>query len=529
MNDSVLKLTQNLLRGIITMCLLFIGATFLSLFFKRLGFNESNIIMVYILCVMLTAYFTEGYLISFLASIIGVMTFNYFFTEPYFSFEFYHSDYAVTFIFMFISALLTSMLTYRIRTAVKISLERERRTALLYHIGQRLIRAENASEMIDIVGQECSRILGVETVIATTASIGVTACTTKESFLLKSYQYFMGGSKQVDEKVLAAHHYQSMDAVYAQRKTVVDYKKNSNDQSMYYIPLDGQTVCYGVIGFKILDNEVVSEEKEDHTHAIASLMVMALERILFQAEQQKIELKIESEHLRGNLLRAISHDLRTPLSGILGATNTILDNFGHLDPNSMVELLENVHMDTQWLIHTVENILSLTRIEEGGIALNMQGEYIDEIIAEVLRLSAKNIQDYNIEVEIDDNGIMIEMDGQLIKQVLLNLIDNATKFTPIHSTIVISVNLQEINNMAVIRIRDNGKGIDPQALEAIFDRFYTSTNYKQESRRGIGLGLEICKAIVEAHKGTIVAYNAQDQGAVFEITLPVMEGGHDEL
>jgi len=223
--------------------------------------------------------------------------------------------------------------------------------------------------------------------------------------------------------------------------------------------------------------------------------------------------------LRSNLLRAISHDLRTPLTGIAGATATVLENNEFLDDETKKKLLQGVYNDAEWLTRQVENLLSMTRIDEGKLEVKKSLEALEGVVAESVQRMHMQAAGHIITVKIPDKLIMVPMDGKLIEQVLINLIDNAVKYTPVGS--VIEINAYEKESVIVFEVADNGSGISKQAIEHIFNKFFTTGNKLTDGRRGVGLGLAICKSIVTAHGGTIEALNGKDGGSVFRFTLPL--------
>lgn len=241
----------------------------------------------------------------------------------------------------------------------------------------------------------------------------------------------------------------------------------------------------------------------------------------------KANLEAERERLRGNLLRSISHDLRTPLTSILGSSSTILENDDVIDKETRVELLKNIYEDTSWLTHSVENILSMTRIDEGKLDIEKRPEVVDEIIAESILRVKKFANSRDIKTNIPDEIIIVHVDVLLIEQVLVNLIDNAIRHTPKNSKIELTVKKE--SNQVLFEVADNGKGIPNEDIGNIFNRFYTKNKSRNLERRGIGLGLEICKSIVEAHGGEIVAFNNPSGGATFRFSIPMYdEEGKDK-
>lgn len=499
---------------IVIICLITF-ATLISFVLRDLKINESNIIMTYLLSVLLVSYLIEGYTSSFLAAILGVLTFNYFFTEPYYTLATYRPDYPITFAFMFAAATITSTLTIKVKHEAKISSQREKRAYLLYHVSQRLLYGTKESQIGAVIGEDVSEIMNIKTVIAYCSEDGG----------LSEYWGYENGKGLNGLWELSSHQKSAMAEVAKRQINKTVEKQFYDDVNMLYVPVVGQSGSLGVIGFGLYDREILSEEKRELCVIIASLMAMAIERERLNEEKRKVAIQIESEQLRGNLLRAISHDLRTPLTGILGATGTLLENRDMLTEEQKFELLNNTYDETKWLIHTVENILSLTQLEEGKVKLKIKQEFMEEIMAEVVSRTAKQMADHQVELTVPKELIMVDMDGQLIEHVLINLMDNASKYTPKGSKVKLVVSYEEA--FVKVQVTDNGPGIPRLAMSKLFNRFYTSGETSDHGRKGIGLGLEICKAIIEAHGGSICAYNNESGGATFEFKIPVRRTSND--
>ncbi|TQW41933.1 ATP-binding protein, partial [Clostridioides difficile] len=303
------------------------------------------------------------------------------------------------------------------------------------------------------------------------------------------------------------------------------YCKNS---SAYYFPIKGQeSNVLGVIGVACFKIDIITENEKILLEAVSTQVALAIDRENLFEKNKKANLEAERERLRGNLLRSISHDLRTPLTSILGSSSTILENDDVIDKETRVELLKNIYEDTSWLTHSVENILSMTRIDEGKLDIEKRPEVVDEIIAESILRVKKFANSRDIKTNIPDEIIIVHVDVLLIEQVLVNLIDNAIRHTPKNSKIELTVKKE--SNQVLFEVADNGKGIPNEDIGNIFNRFYTKNKSRNLERRGIGLGLEICKSIVEAHGGEIVAFNNPSGGATFRFSIPMYdEEGKDK-
>ena len=229
----------------------------------------------------------------------------------------------------------------------------------------------------------------------------------------------------------------------------------------------------------------------------------------------------ENERLRANLLRTISHDLRTPLTTISGNASNLLSNGSSFDEETKQQLYSDIYDDSMWLINLVENLLSATRIEEGRMTLRTTTELLSDIVEEAMHHISRKAAGHKLSVEYEDDLMLVQADAKLVVQVITNIVDNAVKYTPPGSSIRIST--RRIGETAEIRIADNGGGIPDEEKTRIFDKFYCGENRIADNRRSLGLGLYLCRAIVEAHGGTIRVTDNQPGGAVFAFTLPFKE------
>lgn len=238
-------------------------------------------------------------------------------------------------------------------------------------------------------------------------------------------------------------------------------------------------------------------------------------------KQEQIRLEVEKEKMRGNLLRAVSHDIRTPLTSIVGATSALIENDGNISQKTKMELVQDIRSEAQWLIRIVENLLSITRIDsDAGVPkINMQEELLEEIIGSGVMKFKKRFPDVKVTIKIPDELVMVPMDGILVEQVLVNLLENAA----IHGkwTSEITIWVFEEDTQVQISVEDNGAGIKESALPKIFDGSMQSEDgTESDSKRNMGIGLSVCKTIVKAHKGNMKAENKEEGGARFTFWLP---------
>lgn len=512
------KFNKNQFKIFLNLCItvgIVMGITSVALYFRFIGLHESNIIVIYILGVLIVAKYTDGYFYGIVASIFGVLTFNFFFTEPYYSFHVHRADYPVTFVVMLIAAMITSTLTAKVKGEAVLSYSREQKTQLLYQINKNLLQVRTMTQIAEVGGRDIGILFNRSVLIATNNPVDKLY----EPYIYAHNDDVRGDSLKSEKEI------QAISETFRTEIPVGASTDKFPDCLAYYFPISGHGKVIGVVGIACFDQQYLSEDQKKLLEAVTSQIALAIERERLWEKQQKSKMDVERERIKGNLLRAISHDLRTPLTSILGATSTILDNEHILNSEIKRELLQNVYEDTSWLIHTVENILSITRIDEGRIEIKKNKEAIEEIIGEAISRIKKLSKNHIIKINIPDDLIIIPMDGMLIEQVLINLIDNAIKYTPYGSIIEVNVYLE--TDKVVFEVSDNGGGIKEENKEVIFERFYSNALGRDHEKRGTGLGLAICKSIITAHGGDISVYNNVSGGATFRFILDCKEKSYE--
>lgn len=250
---------------------------------------------------------------------------------------------------------------------------------------------------------------------------------------------------------------------------------------------------------------------------------LALENIKNAREKEEAAILAKNEQLRANLLRAISHDLRTPLTSISGNADNLLANYQKMDDDTKKRTFTDIYDDSMWLINLVENLLAITRIEGGQVHLTQSMELMDEVVAEALRHINRKSKEHTIRVSSSEDFILASIDAKLIVQVIINLLDNAIKYTPAGSVIEVHTEKNNAARQVLVSVSDDGPGIPDDQKPHIFDMFYSGANKIADSRRSLGLGLSLCKSIVTAHGGTIWVTDRDPKGTVFTFTLPAGE------
>ncbi|MGN1161904.1 MAG: sensor histidine kinase, partial [Candidatus Fimenecus sp.] len=287
-----------------------------------------------------------------------------------------------------------------------------------------------------------------------------------------------------------------------------------------YLAVRVSSRVYGVVGIYIGDEPLDAFEKSILLSILGECS-LSMENEKNAREKEEAAILAKNEQLRANLLRAISHDLRTPLTSISGNASNLISNGDSFDEATKQQLYTDIYDDSMWLINLVENLLSVTRIEEGRLNLNITEDLVDDVITEALHHVNRKSVEHNITVRHKEDYLLAKMDTKLMVQVIINIVDNAIKYTPKGSNIMIKTWKQ--GDKAVISIADDGDGIPDEMKARVFDMFYSGANKIADSRRSLGLGLSLCRSIVSAHGGKITVSDNTPHGTVFTITLPAGE------
>ena len=313
-----------------------------------------------------------------------------------------------------------------------------------------------------------------------------------------------------------------------QFKYRIESLRTSYDENSEFFdwPIYGRENILGVIRIPNVGNTDVNQKNFRFLHSTIESVAIAMDRIRVTEHRVKDREENVQERYRSTLLRSISHDLRTPLSSIMGTSEVLLDMKVINASKDCYTLVESIYNDSKWLYSLVENILSLTRLQEGKLVIGKQLEVVEEVISSVIERFSVRVFDREIDVKAPSDPILVPMDAKLIEQVLINLLDNAYKHTSSNDEISIIVELDKQISFVRFIIRDCGVGILEDDLPHILELFYTSNKRTTSKKSGLGLGLPICDAIIKAHGGTFTIFNRIDSRgveAVFTLPLEVDE------
>lgn len=484
-------------------------ATLVGLLFSWLGFSEANTITVYILSVLVVAVITTQRIYSLVYSIASVLTFNFFFTDPIYTFNAYDAGYPVTFLIMFLSAFISSSLTVKIKQHARQAAATAYRTKILLETNQLLQKEKDKAAIISVTANQLTRLLDKD----------ITYYDAEKGELLPPMVFMVNEPEPLPEYT-TSNEQAVAQWVYKNNKHAGATTGTLGSARCLYLAVRANASVYGVIGIA-MEQSPLDTFENSIVLSILGECALALENEQAIKEREQTAILAKNEQLRANLLRSISHDLRTPLTSISGNAGILLASAHTIDEEKKKQLYTDIYDDSLWLINLVENLLSVTRIEDGSMNLRMSAELINEVIEEALKRVNRHSAEHQITTVYSEEFMFAKMDVRLIVQVLINIIDNAIKYTPENSEILISASKQ--GAYVVTEIKDNGKGISSEAKEHIFEMFYTTNTKVADSRRGMGLGLALCKSIITAHGGDISVLDNVPHGTIFRFTLPSEE------
>lgn len=478
------------LNGLLIAAGLFLAGMLAAYAFCHLGLQPESTFLLFIICVMIAVIETGGALWGLALGVAFVFAYNYFFTEPLYTFMITDPNYYITCVIFIIVAIIVNTLTSRLQKQVDIAERNERIMMRLYKISTGLLNSSSSEEACRYAGKELSRALGREV------------------------RMRLGDPGAQD--VAAARCYAvGMPTGNGEVDFPHDPEKN--------LPLKTKRRVYGVASVDCGVNPVDAADRR-FIDAVVSQTVVVIERDDLESSARDSMIDVEHEKLKTNLLRSVSHDLRTPLTSIASGAEFLLANIDSAEKETISSVLESIDADAEWLSEMVDNLLSMTRVQDADVPIEKKNEVVDDVISAAVTKEAKRKGAHEIVVNTPEEVMLVPMDGRLIVQVLINLIDNALKHTREDSTITVSAERQ-LGNM-VFSVADDGGGIDPLELDKIFDSFYSGGGSSFDRQKGMGLGLSICKSIVEAHGGWISATNNDAGGATFSFALPMGDGTH---
>ena len=459
-------------------------------------FDAPNLVMLYLLAVLGVALrFGRGP--AAVASIVNVAAFDFFFVPPRLSFSVSDAQYLLTFGVMLAVGLIVGQLTAGLRFQARIATHRERRSHALFE-----------------VARDLSSVLATEQVVAAAGDA------VAREFRARAHLFVLDAE---DRLVLAGEHGAAAGLDLGTARWAFDHAQPAGlgtdtlpGSAWLYLPLKAPMRTRGVLALRPEEPRLLLvPEQRRQLETFAALAAIALERVHYVEVAQQATVQIESERLRNSLLSALSHDLRTPLAGLVGLAGSLRLTRPALS-EEQDEIAQSLQSEAMRLSTQVNNLLDMARIESGEVRLRREWHSIEEIVGSAVRATARVIAPRQVSTDLPPDLPLVECDAVLIERVLVNLLENAAKYTPATARVKIAARVD--GDALRVSLADNGPGIRPGQEEAIFEKF--TRGARESAVAGVGLGLAICKAIVEAHSGSIAAANGGDGGAVFSFRLP---------
>lgn len=484
------------------------AATLLASGFGLLGLAEANVVMAYLAGVAGVAY-RLGRGPAVWASVLSVLVFDVCFVPPFWSFSVNDTQYLFTFAVMLVIGLLVSTLTARLRTQLELGHRRERGTLALHLLGRQLSSLAGDVFLAGAVGQHLREMTGGDVTIyldQTKAGAAGTAPAIVFGQDTAIARHPVSGP--------AAHWVMTHDRI-AGRGT--DTLPNA---VALFVPLTGSQSTLGAIAVRVEESaRLLQPDQRQWLESCANQLALAVERDRMTVSAADARLQAEAEHMRSTLLSSVSHDLKTPLAAIAGASSTLLQ----LEPagtGTRRELLDTIADEAVRLNRLLENILQIARLDSGAVTPNKQWNVLEDIIGSALRRTKPDLGGHRVEVRLPTEMSLLFVDGLLIEQVFTNLLENAARYTPAGSHVLVTAVVE--SRELVVTVADDGPGLQAGSEEAVFDRFYRGAT-GPDAGRGSGLGLAICRTITRLHGGGITAANRPGGGAAFTLRLPLAE------
>ena len=483
---------------------------------------RSCIVLVFVLAVQLVAFFTWHRLCCLVSSAAAVALVNYLFTEPRFTFHALDGQAAGTFAVMFVVSLLSSSIALALRHALRHAAVATHRSRMLLDTSHMLQQAGDEQGVMRAAGTQVAQLTGFPCVwyraerpdgdMAPVCAYSPAGEVSTMQMLAPEMPPFLGGSAYVGTP---------LDATFG---GALHYGIYLTVRSGELQPDESEPPVLGVLAVAAAPDRV-SDDQLTIANAIISEAELTLDRVRALRDREQAAVLAQNEQLRANLLRSISHDLRTPLTSISGTADVLLDQGSTgtqtLDSQTRRKLLKSIRSDALWLNATVENLLAITKLEDGGMHLSPTLELMDDIIEEALRHVNPAIAEHEVEVLPAEEPALVNVDARLMVQLVVNLVNNAVTYTPEGSHICISLAVGA--GTVTCSVADDGPGIAPEDRARIFDSFYTVNHGLADGHRSVGLGLSLCRSIAAAHGGIMRVEEAEPHGCVFSIDLPAAD------
>lgn len=465
--------------------------------------SNTNVLMFYLLAVLWVAT-RHSRAAAVLASISGVAAFDLIFVPPYYTFSVADQQYALTLAVMLVTALVISALTLRARTQAEFSRSREKRTAALLGLSGDLSTTRNVEDVAVATVRHVAAVFDRRAVV----------------LLPDADRKLRAGADSLAGLPLDAKEFGVAQWAFEHGQLAGRGTATLPAALGLYLPMRGSTRAVGLLAlFPAVSADGWSTEQQQFAEAFASQAALALERVKLADEARQAWERVEAELVRNTLLSGVSHELRTPLAAITGAASALAEQ-ENLTPETRVEMLDAIVDEAERMERLIENLLDMTRMEAGGLTLRREWVPLTEVVGAAVHATERQLKGRELTLDLPADLPLVWIDETAIEQVFVNLIDNAAEYTPAGTPIEVRAVARRAE--MVVEIADRGPGLPAGTERRVFEKFFRARPSDVQSRRGIGLGLAICRGIIDAHGGKIEAANRDGGGAVFRFTLPLV-------
>ncbi|XZE18721.1 DUF4118 domain-containing protein [Pirellulaceae bacterium SH449] len=481
--------------GILFLC------TVMALAWNACGLTEANIVMTLLLGIVIISA-RYGFWPSIVSSILAVVLFDVFFTKPYYTVVVNDSQYVVTFSVMLIVGMTIVALNNRIRRQAQYALQNERRTEALYRLSRKLAGITG----LPFLALETEKVIAAE-------FGGEVALLLPENGRIVAQSIRPGSFATKASEIVVAQWTFDHSEIAGRKTDTLPLSEG------VYFPLASPHGTIGVLGIRHdRVEDLLTPDSRSLLEAYATLIALALERDRLTIESHNARVQAETQELRSSLLASVSHDIRTPLAVIAGASSSLLhENQTAMDEQTKQELLSTIFDESARLTQLVENLLRLTQLSSGAVQIHREWHPVEDVVGTALHSLNHVLKQRSVTVHFPSDLLMGYFDEVLLQLALINLLENAARYTPVSDPI--EIRGRQTQREIILEVADRGPGLDPEELETIFESFQRGQHAISDSR-GAGLGLAICRAIAKLHGGTIVAENREGGGALFRLLLP---------
>lgn len=478
-------------------------ASILVFILEHLTYEQfSNITSLFIVSVLYSSIF-YGIGPAILNALLCTTVYEYFFIDPFFNFGHHGIDNLIKFSTFVIAAIITNMLSVKIRNYALDLKEREEKITMLHALSEYIADASSLAEVMEIVRAEVKNMLAV------------------------SSRLYLSHTGSVQQLMDNTPYQQAITLLLASGVATGRGTAHYGEIDALCIPLKTGRGIIGVMLITDINVKLTKKNFMDIIQLLATQIALGIERILLHKEKEKVLIEKERESLRSALLSSISHDLKTPLSSIIGSASMLKlpgKSFTDEDKN---KLLSTIADEAERLHRFIENLLEITKLESGAILLNFELLNLDDIIDSTLKRMREQLLHHHIKLDLSEDLLQLQLDATLMQHVFINLLENSVKYSKQESEIIIRDYRK--GQYLFIEVEDEGCGISEDNLEKVFDKFYRIM-HKDSTVAGTGLGLSICHSIITAHGGTISArIPEKNYGTLIRICLPLTEKKHPHL